>query len=338
MATGTDQTPAIPAVGIEIAASGTRISALARPSQGVVRLQTRLAAPPSPADAVAAVSALVARATGRVAGQPIAIGVALWDARAIDGGVVDGLRNAPGWDAFALATRLSAQWGGIAAMVMPAPDAAAVAEARQGAGRDAHRVLYVLLGRSAWSVLTRDGQVIVGSGALAHWRVAADGPRCSCGMRGHLEPLASAQALVRNLIGRAAASDASMAALLRVSGGRAEALSAAGVVRLVAAGDTAAVAVASEALDALAPALANLAATLQPDRIVLGGPLALAGAAWCGPLGARVRALCQAYMVPPPVVAGVLEPDAVLVGAQLAAGEAKPPDWQAHSGDSASQD
>jgi glucokinase len=182
-------------------------------------------------------------------------------------------------------------------------------------------MLYVLLARSIWSAYVVQGQLVPGAhgiaGRLAHWRVRTDGPRCSCGAYGHLEPLASAQALVRNMIGRAAASDESTAAMLGISGGRAEAMTARAVVRLAEDGDAAAEAVVTDALDALAPALANLVAALDPDAIVLGGPLAEAGEQLFGWLNARVVALCESFGHAPSVVPGKLEPYAPLVGARL---------------------
>jgi glucokinase len=292
------------------------------------RWQSRLQALPTPADALGALNALVehvVRESGRTlsTSERVAIGMSLWDGADPEHGVVRRMRYVPGWEEYPLAEQLALRWGGPVRLIS-APDGAALAEARQGAGRGRHAVLYVLLARSVWCSFVMQGNVVAGAhglaGQLAHWRARADGPRCSCGAYGHLEPLASAQALVRNMIGRAAASDESTRAMLNVSGGRAEAMSARAVVQLADEGDPAAVAVITDALDALAPALANLVAVLDPDAIVVGGPLAEAGDALFGPLTARLGGLCESFTEAPPILPGELEPYAALIGARLLAG------------------
>jgi glucokinase len=232
------------------------------------------------------------------------------------------VRLASGWEDFPLARALAERWGG-PAVILTTTQAATLAEARLGAGRGRQQVIYLWLGRSVAAGLLLHGTLYLGAhgaaGNLAHWQARPDGPRCSCGARGHLEPITSAQSLVRTMIGRAVDAPASEAAMLRITGGRAEAMTAEQVARLAAEGDPVAVGVVGEALDALAPALANLAVALDPDVIVLGGPLAGAAAGFVAPLGARVAALCQPFMAAPPVHAGELDPVAALVGAVLAA-------------------
>jgi glucokinase len=121
------------------------------------------------------------------------------------------------------------------------------------------------------------------------------------------------------MIGRAAASDESTAAMLRVSGGRAEAMSAAQVVELAVAGDPAAHAVIQDAVDALANALASFSLLLDPGSIVIGGPLALADSYYFRMLNERLRARLGDLIPPPAVVPGQLEPNAALIGAGILA-------------------
>jgi glucokinase len=316
-------------IGIEIADSGTRLVAALDTARGARRWTTRLPAPPSAAAAIEHIHALIARALAE-AGTPdrsggrsdVAVGVALAGRVDAARGTVRQMRLASGWDGFPLAAALVERWGG-PAVVQTTTQAATLAEARLGAGRDASDLLYVVLGRGVTAGFALGGQVYYGAhgqaGDLSHWRVGEDGPRCACGARGHLGPIASAQSLVRNMIGRAVDQPASNAAMLRISGGRAEAMTAEQVVRLAAAGDPVAVALVGEALDALAHALANLVAAFDPAAIVLGGPLAAAGSAFLDPLAARLGALCQPFTTAPPLLAGELEPAAALIGAVLSA-------------------
>jgi glucokinase len=120
------------------------------------------------------------------------------------------------------------------------------------------------------------------------------------------------------MIGRASDSDESTAAMLRVSGGRAEAMSAAQVVELAAAGDPAAQPVIQEAADALATTLGALSLMLDPGSIAVGGALALADPYYFRMLNDRLQARKGSLMLPP-VIPGALELDATLIGAGLLA-------------------
>lgn len=320
-----DQSPSVPSgalervVGIELADAGTRITALAETRLGSRSATHRSAAPPSPDEAVEHIASLVQQLAADMAAPPAALGIAVSGRVDANRGIVHSLRYATGWENFPLEHRLR-RLRDLPIHLDSATNAAALAEALLGAGAAHRHILYVLLGQSVSAGYVANGHILHGAhgaeGMLAHTRVRDDGPRCSCGAIGHVEPLASAQAIVRNMIGRASGSDESAAAMLRASGGRAEAMSAARVAKLAAEGEPAAAAVVTSALDALAPALANAIALLDPDLVIVGGPLAQAGAAFFDPLTAVVDERCRPF-VPPPIVAGTLEPRAVLSGARL---------------------
>lgn len=357
-------------IGVEIAESATRLSATPAAEAGGRRWHARLTPPVEPEAAVEAINALVARAlasndseggspgaplqtdSARRQGRPSndseggspgatlarvghigGIGVALW-------GELDATRNGTiagrlpiGWDGFPLVERLATRWGA-PVWLETAVAAAALAEARLGAGQGARSMLYVSLGRSVGAAMVSDGRVWHGAlgreGMLGHWLVYPDGltlsgkpaPRCACGALGHLDPIASAQSIVRHAIGRASATDESTAAMLRISVGRAEAMTAPQVVELAAQDDPAAASVIDDAVDALALALVNIGALLDPGVIVIGGPLALAGERFYAPLRQRVAALAASYLsgrAQTPILAGRLEPFAALRGAGLLA-------------------
>ncbi|MGH2517453.1 MAG: ROK family protein [Ktedonobacterales bacterium] len=309
-----------PAIGVEIADAGTRITALVEAPSGARTASSRSMAPPAPDDAVEQIAGLVARLATEVGAPVAALGVALNGRVDAERGAVLSLRYGAGWENVALADRLR-QATGLPVFLDTITNAAALAEARHGAGAAFRHVLYIRSEQGVTAAYVSAGHIALrgatgGEGQLGHVRVRADGPRCSCGATGHVEPLASAQAIVRNMIGRASCSDDSTAAMLRASAGRAEAMSAAQVARLAAAGEPAAVAVVSDALDALAFALAGALALLDPDVVVVGGPLAQADAWLFEQLRARVSAARQPFVIPP-LVAGTLEPRAALLGATL---------------------
>ena len=325
-------------VGVTIARSGTQIAAAVGDAATARPLVARYPAPPAPDETVAAIEALVLRAAelaedaAGAAVVPSAVGVAVdgrVDARL---GTVRALPQAPDWSGFPLAGQLRTTLN-VPVRACSVVDAEALAEATLGAGAAAYRrtdageaaspLLYVALGRFVEASIIVDGRVLAGAhgmaGMLGHVRVADEGPRCSCGATGHLGSIASSQAVVRTLIGRASDREESLAAALGVTGGRAEAITAPQVVALAVAGDPVAAAVVGEATDALAQGLATAIALLDPALIVLAGPLAEAGEALLTPLAGMLRALCRYQPDVPPLLPARLGSRAALAGALLLA-------------------
>lgn len=320
-----DALPATSGIGIEIADSGMRIIA-ARVSDGTIasrRWRRQLPAPPTPPEALTALHELIGQILDEGAQDhetPTGLGIAFWGEVDAINGVTRGMPYAPGWGDFPLADELSKRWN-MATRLASGVEAAGMAEAHAGAASQRRVALYVHSGRTIASALIVNGASVPGAtgraGKLGHWLIQPDGPRCSCGMRGHLDPIASAQSIVRATIGLASGSDESTAAMLRISGGRAEAMTVRQVVQLASEGDPSAQTVLANAWDALAVALANLVATLDPDIIVIGGPSAEAGEAFCGPLRERLVTLCGSWRPIPDLLPGALEPRAALSGACL---------------------
>jgi glucokinase len=315
------------AIGVELADSGMRLVAALEPARGARHWSARLPEPPAPAEAVAHIHDLIARAlaeSGLAAEPPLAVGVALAGRVDARRGAVRALPLAAGWERFPLAAALAERWGG-PVRLHTTTQAAALAEALVGAGREHASICYLALGRTVTAALVADGAVHTGAhdaaGDVGHWLARADGPRCSCGHYGHLEPIASAQSLVRTMIGRAVDHPASEAAMLAISGGRAEAMTAGQVAALAAQGDPVAAGVIGAAIEALAGALVNIAALWDPDAIVLGGPLAGAEEGFLVPLRERFATLRHPFETPP-LLSAALEPHAALAGAVLAAREA----------------
>jgi glucokinase len=232
------------------------------------------------------------------------------------------LGYASNWDGVDFQQLLADRIGGCVSLAT-LTQAAALAEYEAGAGHDQESMLYILPTRGVTASFIAQGRIIedaIGATeSLDHWPVRDDGPRCACGGYGHLGALASAQAIVRTMIGRASASDESTRAMLRVSGARAEAMSAAQVVKLAADGDAIAQGVIRDAVEALASALAPLSARLDPSVIVVGGSLALAAPFYFDELHERLRARAGGGWQSARVMPGTLEPLATLTGAALLA-------------------
>jgi glucokinase len=199
-------------------------------------------------------------------------------------------------------------------------NAAALAEVQRGAGVGERAVLYVGLGRGIGGGLVVNGSIYHGTtctaGEIGHMLVKENGPKCSCGGFGHLEAIASAQAIVRTMIGVSVEYPETEAAIRRVTGARAERITAEQVFRLAAEGDKIAQSVVHEVCTYLGIALANIVHLINPGMIILGGPVALAGELLITPLSTRIAQLClPAATQSLRVVQSSLGTEANLVGA-----------------------
>ena len=307
------------ASGVELADLATRLAVVAVSVDGQRHghiQRARLERPPTPEQVVERLSAMMREQS---AGAPPAeVGVAVWAHVNPDLGMVDESRYGASWNAFPFAERLGERVGAPVRLIAGV-NAAARAEARSGAAAGRSPLLYVHLGRTVSSALVVDGEPLVGAyhdaGRLGHWQTGMDGPRCQCGARGHLDPLASAQSLVRLAIGVAADDDEALAAIHRVTGMRAEALTAPQVVALARDGVRAIRELVDLAVEALAGALANLVVTLDPAIIVIGGPLALADDVFVGWLRERLSDRLASVTTSPLVAYAALEPNAAAMGA-----------------------
>lgn len=140
--------------------------------------------------------------------------------------------------------------------------AAAVAERRFGSCRAIDDFIYVTAHSGVGGALYFGGSLYRGASGLAgeigHIEVVPDGRPCGCGARGCLEAYLSEPALQRQLVGR------------RLDDGGME-----GFARLASAGEPDICALLADAGHHLAKALAGLVNALNPERVVLGGDLAL---------------------------------------------------------------
>jgi predicted NBD/HSP70 family sugar kinase/biotin operon repressor len=179
----------------------------------------------------------------------------------------------------------------------------ALAEASFGAGRGLKDILYVMVGAGVGAGLVLDGRVYRGAGGLAgeigHVQVNPEGAVCRCGNRGCLETIAAEGAL---------------AALLRPRLGRDVTLG--DLLDLVRSGDLATTRVVNDAGRAIGRVLADLGNALNPEAIIVGGPLSEAGA----PLLDGIRESVDRYALPSAargvrVVRGELGERAEVVGA-----------------------
>jgi len=174
---------------------------------------------------------------------------------------------------------------------------ALIAEIRLGAAKGYQSVAMLTIGTGIGGAVAKNGRIYHGrmtAGQLGHISVAQDGPLCPCGRRGCVETFSSGTALRRHM------NEAGL-----------EAASVGDVFEMAANGNTAAKAVLHAWASPLRVAVDNIAATMDPDIIVLGGGL--------GSAAARALADCPAVApwFQPRILAAKLGDDAGVIGAGL---------------------
>jgi glucokinase len=208
-----------------------------------------------------------------------------------------------GWREFPFAGELGARLGLPVAFGHDVR-AGGLAEYRLGAARGLTDVVIMPIGTGIAAALVLGGRPHAGggrAGEIGHVDVGHGEP-CGCGQRGCVEARASSAAIARRYAERA---------------GR-PVRGAVQVADAVRAGDPAALTVWQEAVDALARGLLLMATLLDPQAVVLGGGLALAGEALVAPLRERLHELAT-FQHRPEIRLAALGDEAGCLGAALLA-------------------
>ncbi len=324
--------------GIDI--GGTKVLGVALEQSGDVVAEARVATPRPPAappgavgrpgrrrigaevaDAVADVVGALRAATGwRAPGVPVGVGAP---------GLVDRdgvLRVAPNLSGSAgadLPDLLTDRLPGAPVVVANDANLAGVAEHALGAARGEDTALLVTLGTGIGGAVIAGGRVVTGArgfaGEVGHMLVVPHGLPCACGRRGCWEQYASGDRLGR--LARDAAGAGSLDAVVALAGGEPGDVRGEHVTRAALAGDGRAVQVLAELGWWIAFGLANLAAVLDPSRIVIGGGLAEAGGLLVDPVRRAFAELLYAGPDRPPIaiVPADLGERAGAIGAALVA-------------------
>ncbi len=311
-------------VGIEISGSGTRQAVALADLNGSIlhRMRRPLEYVPDTRTVLQLLDEMLAEvmAAERLeGGRVLRVGVAVGGLVDATHGVVRTLHHADGWDNFPLQDYLAERLN-IPCIIDNNANAAALAEVQYGAGVGERIVLYVGLGRGIGGGMVINGRVYHGTtcsaGEIGHVLVKENGPRCSCGCLGHLEAIASAQAIARTMIGLSVEYPETEAAIRRVTGARAERITAEQVFQLAAAGDKIAQRIVDDVHKYLGITLANIVHLMNPGMIILGGQVAQAGDLLIVPLRACIHDLClPTASEDVRIVQGILGTEANIVGA-----------------------
>src|ERR1700692_2562726 len=200
-------------------------------------------------------------------------------------GVVINPPNLPCWRNFPLAAEVARIYR-VPVKVENDANAAALAEARWGAGRGYRHIFYAGLGTGIGTGIVFDGRIYNGrTGAAAeggHMSIDYHGPRCGCGKPGCIEVLAAGPAIARRAQAKLAQAksieQASKTALapnhssrmLDLAHGNVEAVSSEMVGQAYLAGDPQAAETLRETVDLLSLWLSNIVDLLEPDAVIIG--------------------------------------------------------------------
>ena len=188
--------------------------------------------------------------------------------------------NIPGWVNIPLEERLSCILG-VPVIAENDANAAALGEARLGAGQGCHNLIFVTVSTGVGAGLILNNQIYRGTGGFAgeigHMVVKPDGPLCGCGRYGCLETMASGTAIARMAN---EAVERGVDTLLTQT----EFITSEQVFEAARKRDKLAQQVVKEAIHYLGIGLVNTINLLNPEVVVIGGGVSEAGESLLLPL------------------------------------------------------
>jgi glucokinase len=320
-------------VGVDI--GGTKVAAGLVDPLGQIRAHTRT--PMNATDAALGLAA-VSTAIRNLLSQPgspqeiLAIGICAPGPLNPKTGVVINPPNLPAWHNFPLAAELRRIYTAPVTIDNDA-NAAALAEAKWGAGRGYRNIFYATIGTGIGAGIIFDGKIYHGrTGSAAeggHIGIDPNGPLCPCGKRGCIEILAAGPAIAKRA--RKKLTDHPKSLLLEMAGGDPQKVTGEMVGKAYAAGDHIAETVLVETAELLAYWLSNIVDLLEPDVIIIGGGVA----SMLAPLFEQIRqrwvgACLNPFPLEIPLLLAHYKEDAGIAGA-AALCDTMQPQAQSHS-------
>ena len=173
---------------------------------------------------------------------------------------------------------------GIPCYVMNRHRAAGLAETRYGSGKGVKNLIYIGIGNGISAAFINEGELLEGAnysaGEIGHLLIDPDGPLCGCGRYGCLQAFSSGPALVRickekyfslKAIGDTLPSNILFDAI------ESNTLSAEKIAYQANEGNVEAIECIEKIAVQLGIAVSNLINALNPQKIIIGGPLANTG-------------------------------------------------------------
>src|SRR6267143_1666265 len=282
-------------VGVDI--GGTKVAAGLVDANGeiIVRNRTPMLTAGAPSNGLAAVSTAIRGLFSDASSQNQieAIGICAPGPLNPHTGVIINPPNLTIWHNYPLAEEMRRLYN-VPIRVDNDANAAALAEAKWGAGRGYPNIFYATIGTGIGTGIIFDGRIYHGrTGAAAeggHLGIDSDGPLCNCGKRGCIETLAAGPAIARRARQKLEKNPNSV--LWEMAGGDIQTVSAEMVGRALAVNDPVAKEVMRETLDLLAYWLGSIIDLLEPDAIVIGGGVSSLLAPFLDEIRERWRGAC----------------------------------------------
>ena len=194
----------------------------------------------------------------------------------------------------------------------------ALGEAKYGAAKGSKSSVTVALGTGIGGGIYVNGMLISGfkgaGGEVGHMKIVKDGRLCGCGQKGCFEAYASATGLIREAVSRLTVNKQNL--LYTMIEGNITGLEAKDIFDAAKEGDIFSLDLVDYEAEYLAMGIANILNIINPETIVLGGGVALAGDILLEPL----RKKLEKYALPVTleglkIVQGVLGNEAGIKGA-----------------------
>ena len=179
------------AIGVDLGATTVKTGIVSR--DGKLLYQSKLPShgEQGPDAVVRQIQASVADALKHTDGQQVA-GIGIGSPGVVnDRGIVQAPPNFTRWDSVPLRDEIQKLFNGLPIQVENDANAAGIAEARFGAGRDLPNFLFVIWGTGVGGGIILNGKIYRGptggAGEIGHISINYDGPACNCGSRGCVE-------------------------------------------------------------------------------------------------------------------------------------------------------
>lgn len=269
--TDAESNPAV--IGVDV--GGTKSLGLVIDHEGQILAEMKWPTRETAAGLIDMLDDMVGELASAVAGQWSIQGVGVGMAGLVDS--MGRMRRAPNLvaaDEFPIRDLLEPRVG-LPVFVDNDANCAARAELAIGAAQGVHDAVLITLGTGIGGAVVVDGKVRRGAAGLAgepgHMMVDPNGPDCVCGLRGCWERYASGAGLAH--LGRQAAEAGRLEAVLDELGGDTQALRGEHITRSARQGDGDAAAVLDTFAWWVAVGIANCAALLDPEIVIVGGGL-----------------------------------------------------------------
>lgn len=194
----------------------------------------------------------------------------------------------------------------------------ALGEAKYGAAKGSKTSVTVALGTGIGGGIYIDGKLISGfmgaGGEIGHMKLVKDGKLCGCGQKGCFEAYASATGLIREAVSRLMVNKQNL--LYTMIEGKLDVLEAKDIFDAAKEGDKFSLDLVDYEAEYLAMGIGNILNIINPERIVLGGGVAMAGDILMVPMKEKLKK----YALPVAlknidIVQGVLGNEAGIKGA-----------------------